>query len=123
MTAAWGVTITPLDTCGLVSLRGTKYAAVRDCSDPLIRALIENYRIWLGKESGRADTVSSVLFDTVAVYLAISENLLVMKRMGIRVTDDGRTVPDGGGKVMDCALEWKDLSAYEDFLVNRLTGK
>jgi inosine-uridine nucleoside N-ribohydrolase len=121
--AAWNVTITPLDTCSLVSLRGEKYAAVRDCQDPLIRALVENYRIWCGKNPERAQKASSTLFDTVAVYLAISEDLLVMEKLRLRVTDDGRTVEDPAGKQINCALDWKNLSAYEDFLVRRLTGK
>ena len=40
----------------------------------------------------------------------------------IRVTDDGFTRIDPQGKPMDCAMSWKDLGAFEDFLVARLTG-
>ncbi len=123
LTAPWPVTITPLDTCGVVRLAGEKYAAVRGSTDPLVRALIENYRIWCGKNPERADKASSILFDTVAVYLAISEDLLVMERLGIRVADDGSTVPDPKGKEMNCALEWKSLPDYESWLVARLTSK
>ncbi len=123
LTAAWSVTITPLDTCSLVTLKDENYAAVRASNDPLIKALMANYRIWCGKTPERADRASSVLFDTVAVYLAISEDLLEMEKLGIRVTDDGSTVPDAGGKQMNCALEWKNLAAFESFLVKRLTGQ
>jgi inosine-uridine nucleoside N-ribohydrolase len=123
LTAAWGVTITPLDTCSLVVLKDAKYAAIRASRDPLIEAVIENYRIWCGKNPERADKSSSVLFDTVAVYLAISEELLRMEKLGIRVTDEGMTVPDPKGKPVNCALDWKNLPGYEDFLVSRLTGK
>ena len=123
LTAPWSITITPLDTCGVVSLRGKKYAAVHDCKDPMIRALMENYRIWLGGNAEKANTASSILFDTVAAYLSISEDLLVMKELGVRVTDDGHTVLDSRGKKMNCALEWKNPAAFEDFLVNRLTGR
>jgi inosine-uridine nucleoside N-ribohydrolase len=119
--ARWDITITPLDTCGVVRLEGDKYRAVRDCEDPLIRALIENYRIWA--KAPDADVQSSVLFDTVAVYLAFCEELLVMEKLGIRVTDDGTTVVDGSAKTINCATAWKDLSAFEYFLVQRLTGK
>ncbi len=123
LSAPWDVTITPLDTCGLVRLRGNKYAAVRDCPDPLVRALVENYRIWCGDHPERADKESSVLFDTVAVYLSFSEELLKMERLPIVVTDDGFTRIDEKGKPMNCAVDWKSLPAYEDFLVRRLTGK
>ncbi len=121
--AAWDVTITPLDTCGLVRLGGGKYAKVRDSRDPMVRALIENYRIWCGKDPQRADKASSVLFDTAAVYLAISQELMVMERLNIRVTDEGFTVIDPNGKMLNCATSWKDLPAFEDFLVKRLTGE
>ena len=118
--ASWDVTITPLDTCGLVVLEGDRYKKVLESSDPLARAVIENYRIW--DESGEAWKVrSSVLFDTVAVYLAFSEELLEMEKLGIRVTDDGFTVVDDGAKQANCATDWRDLSAFEEFLVNRLT--
>jgi inosine-uridine nucleoside N-ribohydrolase len=115
------MTITPLDTCGLVHLTGEKYRAVYECNDPLTRALIENYRVW-AKYSPASQQRSSTLFDTVAVYLAFSDELLVMEKLGVRVTDDGYTVIDENAKVINCAMEWRDLSAFEDLLVERLTG-
>jgi hypothetical protein len=96
---------------------------VRDCPDPLVRAVIENYRIWLEKDKDRAERASSTLFDPVAVYLAISQDLLVMESLGIRVTDDGFTVIDSKAKVMNCATAWKNLPAFREFLVKRLTGQ
>jgi inosine-uridine nucleoside N-ribohydrolase len=124
LSAPWEVTITPLDTCGLVHLVGEKYAAVRDSKDPICQALIENYRLWAAarNEPQMADTRSSTLFDTVAVYLAFSEDLLGMETLGIRVTDDGFTAIDPDAKAMNVATSWKDLEAFEDLLVERLTG-
>jgi len=123
--ASWDITITPLDTCGLVRLAGEKYRAVRDCEAPLIQALIENYRIWaenaVWAQGLNVGVQSSILFDTVAIYLAFSEELLVMEKLGIRVTDDGYTVIDDNAKLINCATDWKNLSAFEDFLVRRLT--
>lgn len=125
-TAPWEMTITPLDTCGLVHLRGEKYAKVRGCQDPLIQALVDNYRAWCqahgNVDDDRAEHASSTLFDTVAVYLAFSEELLVMENLGIRVTDDGNTLIDDAAKVIRCAMDWENLPDFEDFLVDRLTG-
>ena len=123
LSAAWDITITPLDTCGLVRLKGEKYAAVRDSKDPLARALIENYRFWCGKNPENADKGSSVLFDTVAVYLSFSQDLCVMEKLNVRVTKEGRTVIDEKAKPMSCAMEWKDLSAFEDLLVKRIAPR
>ncbi|MCX5685846.1 MAG: nucleoside hydrolase [Planctomycetota bacterium] len=118
--AAWDMTITPLDTCGLVQLKGNKYAAVRDCKDPLTAALVETYRLWA--KGDKPPTASSTLFDTVAVYLAITQDLAKMEKLGIRVDDKGMTLLDPAAKVINVATEWKDLPGYEDFLVKRLTG-
>jgi inosine-uridine nucleoside N-ribohydrolase len=125
-TAAWPMTITPLDTCGLVRLKGEKYRKIAECKDPLTRAVIENYQIWFKagnpKATGKPDA-SSVLFDTVAVYLSFTDKLVNIERLPIRVTDDGFTRIDPAGKQIDCAMSWKDLGAFEDFLVARFTGK
>lgn len=123
-TAPWDITITPLDTCGVVHLTGEKYKAVRDSDDLIAKTIITNYRMWdkaRNKESKTAETQSSTLFDTVAVYLALQTDLCKMEKLGIRVTDDGYTRIDPDAKVVTVATEWKDLGAYEDFLVKRLT--
>jgi inosine-uridine nucleoside N-ribohydrolase len=124
--ASWPETITPLDTCGFVVLKGEKYRAVREYDDLIVQALMENYRVWLKnheKQQEQFETQSTILFDTVAVYLAFSEELLVMQKLGVRITDDGYTVIDDKAKPVNCAVEWKNLSAFEDLLVERLTGK
>ncbi|MCR4414093.1 MAG: nucleoside hydrolase [Thermoguttaceae bacterium] len=123
-TAPWPMTITPLDTCGLVRLTGTKYAKVARCNDPLVRALMENYRYWRKAQDKNAPDeadASSILFDTVAVYLATSHHLVNIERIPLVVTDKGFTAIDPKGKPVDCAISWKDLPAYEDWLVGRLT--
>jgi inosine-uridine nucleoside N-ribohydrolase len=137
-TAPWEMTITPLDTCGIVHLDGLKYQKVLKRKSPLTDALIENYRVWqrqrvadenkglseaevIKRADQKVNTSSTTLFDTVAIYLAMSTDLLKKEKLGIRVTDDGFTRIDEKAKVINCATEWKDLGAFEDFLVNRLT--
>jgi inosine-uridine nucleoside N-ribohydrolase len=124
-TADWDMTITPLDTCSLVVLKGDKYKKVLDSANPVARAVIENYRVWL--KSGKMNVAdinvrSSTLFDTVAVYLAMKTDLLEMENLGIRVTNDGMTAIDEKARKVNCATKWKDLGAFEDFLVERLTS-
>lgn len=124
--APWDVTLTPLDTCGIVALRGEQYRAVRDSPDPLARAVIESYRRWapnvpwarrLDPERG-----SSILYDTVAVYLAFSEETLALEPLGIRVTPEGYTRIDPQARLVRCATGWTDLPAFEDLLAERLTS-
>lgn len=120
--APWEVTVTPLDTCGLVVLDGAHYRAVRDSHDPLARAVIENYRLW-AQGKAEAEERSSVLFDTVAIYLAFADELLTMERLGLRVTDDGHTLIDDAARPINCALDWRDLDAFKGLVVRRLTGE
>ena len=127
-TAPWDITLTPLDTCGIIDLTGDRYAQVRDSKDRIAAAIIENYRHWSvaqnkGQPTKVADERSSTLFDTVAVYLAYTEQWLKMERLGIRVDDAGFTRIDPAAKLMNVATEWKDLDAFRDLLVRRLTQR
>lgn len=116
--------ITPLDTCGLVVLDSERYQQVYRSENPALKALIENYKIWAKLVTWMTvdyETVkSSVLFDTVAVYLAYSFDLLEMERIRLRITDDGLTLPDPNGDEVLAALHWRDLNCFYDHLVERL---
>lgn len=136
-TAGWPMTITPLDTCGLIHLGGDKYQKVLKRNSAVTRNLMENYRQWFKdgfqdrKDLSEADITrevdgklagsSTTLFDTVAVYLAIDPDLATVRELPLRVTDDGFTRVEEGGKKVRCAVEWTDLGRYEDWLVERLT--
>jgi inosine-uridine nucleoside N-ribohydrolase len=124
LSADWDITITPLDTCGLVTLEGARYQRMLRSQDPVAATIVENYRIWskAAKAEATAEDHSSVLYDTVAVYLSFARQFCKMERLGIRVADDGLTVIDDRAKKMDVATEWNDLEGYRDFLVNRLCG-
>lgn len=117
------ITITPLDTCGFVSLRDKNYKKVHDCQDPLIQTLVESYYSWSEYVEWTQTfpmVESSILFDTVAVYLALSEEYLEIENLGIRVTDEGFTLIDPNEKAIRCATKWRNLGTFEDWLVNRL---
>ncbi len=136
--AAWPMTITPLDTCGVVSLQDAKYQKVLRRNSAMTSNLLQNYFLWqrngLRDENNAIDEAglyrlvndklnssSTTLFDTVAVYLAISEDLVKVQRCPIWITDNGNTRIAEGAKQVDCAVDWVDQAGFEDFLVERLT--
>ena len=123
----WDLTLTPLDTCGRVRLEGELYRRLRDSNDPLIQALMLNNEIFARNITWWPDynpaLHSTTLFDTVAVYLAFSEELVRMERLNIVVTDDGFTKIDNAGKPITCAVEWHDLAAFHALLVERLLNR
>lgn len=119
--APWrDMTITPLDTCGMVRLEGEQYQSVMRSSDPIVREIIDSYKVWSQYKNTNAEITTSILFDTVAVYLTYASEHLHMQRMGIKITDDGFTVPDESGRKINVALSWKDMDAYKKMLVDRL---
>lgn len=126
--APWDITITPLDTCGLVVLDGDNYQRIHNSNDPWLKVLIDNYKVWLPNAdymdpATDPTKVSSTLFDTVAVYLAAEQDLFEMQDLPLRVTDDGYTVIDGdNGRNVHCAIGWKDLPAFEGVLTDILLG-
>ena len=120
--APWPITLTPLDTCGIVTLEDDEYALVRDAQSPLMRAVMANYRAWaevLGRPE-LAERRSTTLFDTVAVYLAFAQDLLEMETIRLAVRDDGLTYETADGRPVNAALGWRDLPAFRQDLIQRL---
>ena len=122
LAAPWPITLTPLDTCGIVTLGDDEYAAVRDADTPLARALLANYRAWAAalNRPELAEERSTTLFDTVAVYLAFDNDLLEMETVPLAVRDDGLTYEAADGRPVTAALGWRDLPAFRRDLVQRL---
>ena len=125
--APWlSVAITPLDTCGIVQLTDEWWRRMlAGRQRPILNLILENYRVWLRQrgEESLIDVQSSILYDTVAVYMAISLNLLKMERLQLYVDDDGLMKEDGEGPsfTLDCAMAWTSLDSYYAFLIDRLT--
>jgi inosine-uridine nucleoside N-ribohydrolase len=130
LAAPWqDILLTPLDTCGLVSLSGEDYRAVWTAAprDPLLRAVIENYCLFAPRVSWmKCDyfvSRSTTLFDCVAVYLAYDESLVEEEDVRFRITDDGFTIRDPKGPFRArVALRWKDRARFESRLSARLSA-
>ena len=130
--AGWEKEITPLDTCGNIILTGDNFQRVRNSADDLVRAVIENHLIWyeavasspvVGPFIKKMDPQiqSSILYDCVAIYMAFSRDGLVYEKLPITITEDGKTLIDDDGSVVNCATSWSDIEAFYSFLSARLT--
>lgn len=122
--AGWDVLLAPLDTCGIIQLDGDLYQRVNTSAKPELVALMENYRTWSGRiDWTRVDPAvqSSVLFDTLAVALAVEQSWVDVEDLRLEVTDDGFTRRSPQGPPVRAALRWKNLDAYEQWLVDSLT--
>ena len=130
--AGWEKEITPLDTCGNIILTGDNFRRVRNSADDLVRAVIENHLIWyeavasspvVGPFIKKMDpqVQSSILYDCVAIYMAFSSDGLVYEKLPISITEDGKTLIDDDGSMVNCATSWSDIEAFYSFLSARLT--
>jgi inosine-uridine nucleoside N-ribohydrolase len=127
LSAPWlDVLLTPLDTCGSVSLDGERYHAIWSAtSDPMLRTLIASYCIFAPRQTWmKCDffaTRSTTLFDCVAVYLAYSEDLVDTETIAFDVTDDGFTRRSATGPYRArVAIRWKNRDGFEAQLAGRL---
>lgn len=126
--APWECTITPLDTCGTVVLKGEEYRRVYESDDPWMQDLMDNYEAWLPGAPFIApdhdmSITSTTLFDAVAVHLALGGDLVELQTLPLRVTDAGYTVIDEvRGRPVNCALTWKDKARFQQGLVDTLLG-
>jgi len=119
--APWkSVTITPLDSCGNIILAGERYQRFLASNRPIPRCIRENYSVWRKLDAASPPLQSSVLFDTVAIYLAFAEELLVMRELCIEIDDAGFMRKTAAGRPVRTALDWKDKEAYLDLLLERL---
>lgn len=127
LAAPWrDILLTPLDTCGFVSLSGERYHAIwASTGDPMLRALIESYCIFAPRQTWMTcdfyATRSTTLFDCVAVYLAYSEDLVETETISFDVTDDGytRRSPTGPFRAR-VAIRWRNRDGFEAQLAGRL---
>ncbi len=129
----WDITLTPLDTCGSIQLQGARFEQVMASTDALLSAVRENHFGWFEAIDWPITKMvdptieSSVLFDTVAVYLALEEtldiDLVQIETLPLVLTDDAKTMATEStdGKLVRCAMDWKNKSAYLDWLVGRYT--
>jgi len=67
--APWDITIAPLDSCGTLQLQGDDYRKVAQSEAAAAQTVIANYNAWKNRRHYAEDS-TSVLFDTVAIYLA-----------------------------------------------------
>ena len=110
----WNITITPLDTCGTMTLNAgeVKYILEGDDTTSLALASSLMYFCINAREVCDLKVETPVLYDAVATLLAmpkVSAEFVVFKNMMLCVNETGYTVVDEqGGVPISVALSWKD---------------
>lgn len=128
LSADWlSMRITPLDTCGKVVLDGDLFARIRQSNNPIVRACIENYRIWAQRVDWMTvdyeEQKTSVLFDNVAVFMAYSEAYLGWETFPIKVRHDGLTERADKGTPVRVAMHWTDIEGFKEHITQRILNE
>ena len=125
LAADWlSFTLTPLDTCGDIIIRGDAYQTLKASTTPELTSLFKNYHYWADRVTWEKpdylETRTSVLYDLIPVYLAYSGEFVNYETVQIIVDDEGimRRSPDG--HTVSAALSWNQLDGFYEEAVERL---
>ena len=123
LAAPWlNVTWAPLDSCGAFRIQGERYARLAASKAQRAVTVIANYDAWTGRKDYPKGE-SSILFDTLAVYLCLTEQGCEMKTVKLKIDDKGFTVPDEQGHPVRCALTLQNSEALGKLIEKTLMGK
>jgi len=119
--------ITPLDTCGQIVLDGNQFKRIRESTNPLVRACMENYRIWAKRVDWMTvdyeEERTSVLFDNVAIFMAYDDQYIEWDSFPVEVDEDGLTRRAETGNPVQVAIRWKDLGAFKEHITRRILNE
>ena len=129
--SAWrSVTVTPLDSCAKVFLCGNWLEKLSNHNSEAVRELGKHYLAWLhiydcdGTRPLDNTPIpfeqTSKLFDTVAVYLAYSEEFLEMSDRSIVIDDRGFMLDSPSGLPCRMATGWRDLDKFRQHLADTI---
>ena len=129
--ASWNVTITPLDTCGIVTLSGSSWdTLLKGVARNVAPVLMESWIFWCLHGHGcnlSPGAQTDVFFDATAVLLCTSYvgEFIEFETLNVSVTDDGHTVVSSDkGTSIDVAVKWKagGLDGFESKLAETIAG-
>ena len=117
----------PLDVTAHLVLDGERYQRVlkaREDGDVYAKTVLDNFDAWMvANNCTYYKTQSTCLYDTAAVYRALSDELFETEDLPIWMDDGAYTKIDPErGKMINCAVRWRDVDAFYDFLTDRLLG-
>eukprot|EP00753_Platysulcus_tardus_P006892 PLAT14678.1.p1 GENE.PLAT14678.1~~PLAT14678.1.p1 ORF type:complete len:346 (-),score=85.09 PLAT14678.1:349-1257(-) len=127
---------TPLDTCGLPWMNGTRWQqllAAKD-SNVMIGATLDSFAVWMARGGNtccsspvnycplNANKWSDTLFDPTAMYLLLQPSSFNLHSLPLRVTSDGHIAVSGGRQQVHTALSWAEggYDAFLDTLLHRM---
>lgn len=122
--AGWDITIAPLDITAHIVVGDDNYQhilAKRD-SDPVCKTVLSAFDTWMVEHNCTYyKTHTTSLYDTSAIYMAVTGDYnVVMEDHMLSIDDGGYTNDDEAGRLVHCAVYWKYKDIFYKFITDRL---
>lgn len=128
LAAGWDITLVPLDVTAHLVIGDDCYQKIlsKRESDPVIKSILGAFDYWMEVcNCTYYNTHTTSLYDTAAIYIAVTGDYnVIMEDHMISIDDGGFTNDDPeNGHLCHCAVYWKYKDMFYKFLTDRLCGE
>jgi len=125
--APWDITIAPLDITAHLVVGDDNYRHIlsRRDSDPVCKTVLSAFDCWMEEHNCTYyKTHTTSLYDTAAIYIAVTGDYnVIMEDHFLSIDDGGYTNDDENGRLVHCAVYWKYKDIFYKFVTDRLCGR
>lgn len=124
--APWDITIAPLDITAHLVVGDDNYQHIlaKRETDPVCKTVLSAFDTWMVEHNCTYyKTHTTSLYDTAAIYMAVTGDYNVIMEDHVLEIDDGGYMNDcDDGRLVHCAVYWKYKDIFYKFLTDRLCG-
>ncbi|MBE6587674.1 MAG: nucleoside hydrolase [Ruminococcaceae bacterium] len=125
--APWDITIAPLDITAHLVVGDDNYQHIlaKRESDPVCNTVLSAFDRWMEVHNCTYyKTHTTSLYDTAAIYIAVTDDYnVIMEDHLLSIDDGGYTNDDPAGRPVRCAVYWKYKDVFYKFVTDRLCGR
>lgn len=125
--APWDITIAPLDITAHLVVGDDNYQHIlaKRESDPVCRTVLSAFDRWMEIHNCTYyKTHTTSLYDTAAIYMAVTGDYnVIMEDHLLSIDDGGYTNDDESGRLVHCAVYWKYKDVFYKFVADRLCNR
>lgn len=118
--------IMPTSVCGHTWIEGDLYNQLLSSIDPMVKAMIENYKIWWedcdwNHKKQNPDQETSILYDPITLLYMYDKDNFIVDKIKMSIDFDGFThINVDKGHLVNCVMAIKDEEKIKKDIVNIL---
>lgn len=125
--APWDITIAPLDITAHLVIGDDNYQHIlaKRENDPVCRTVLSAFDCWMvAHNCTYYKTHTTSLYDTAAIYMAVTGDCnVIMEDHDFTIDDGGYLNDTEDGRRVHCAVYWKYKDMFYKFVTDRLCGR